>query len=106
VGGQATAFISTGGPPVFSIPTATNYGRVGATISVTEGGSVARLPVNVSAMFLNYKIETREQYYSVEAMQQDIAAGKGTEFGLANLTGLVITSRIFFYNQLEQIYTP
>jgi hypothetical protein len=106
VGGQATAFISVGGDPIMGIPTATNYGRVGATLSVTEGGSVARLPINVSTMVLNYQIGTTEQYYSIEEMQQDIARGEGTEFGLSNLTGLVLASRIFFYNQLEHMYTP
>ncbi len=105
VGAQVTAFISTGGEPIFGIPTATNYGRVGATVSITEGGSVARLPITVETMNLNYQIGPIEQYYSAEAMALDILKGKGTEFGVANVTGLIPVSRGFFANKLLQIYT-
>jgi hypothetical protein len=107
MGGQATAFISADGQEIVGIPTVTDYSRVGATISLTAGVNVGRLPVNLNFIFLNYTVVETEQYVTVDAMMRDMIRGKGTEsFAIPVISGLFTTSRIFFADQLHQMYEP
>jgi len=107
MGAEATGFISANGTPISGIPTATDLDRIGATLSLTEGFSVGRLPFGIILMSLNYTAGETEQYYTVTKMMQDIMDGKGTALGdTAVAYPLFVTSRIFFADQLRRMYMP
>lgn len=116
VGGQVAVFASANRDTLpFGIPSQTNYENRGVTISVSEGGSWSpRMPISVGTMLLHYsEPKNIKQYYSVKDMQNDIASGVGTGFGVDDLVGLTLFSRLFFAGQqlpqmygLPAVYTP
>ena len=109
IGSEVTAFVSTAGEPIAGIPTVENIfdPNYGATISLSEGVSVSRLPVGVQLMFLDYHLVTLRPYRSADEMARDILTGKpSSDLNILADTALFAAARQNFATHLIWMYVP